>query len=86
MVNCEREGMNAEYPYTVVLWEGWHYFWPHSSYHFMCMQVIFKAWWCNSMHSNWPKKIFIGFAVGRAEVALYISIYDTPNSIHRIDG
>ena len=32
------------------------------------------------MHNNWSKTVFIWFAAGRAEVALYILIYDTPNS------
>ena len=85
-VNCERESRNAEDPYAVALWEGGCYRWPHPLYHFMCVHAIFRMWWCNSMHSNWPKKVFIWFAAGRAGVALYIPIYNTPNSIHRIDG
>ena len=53
---------------------NWLYYWPHPLYYFMCMHVIFKVWWCNSMHSTWPKKVFIWLTAGRAR-----SPY-TPNS------
>ena len=33
------------------------------------------------MHSNWPKKVFIWFAAGNAGVALYVPIYNIPNSL-----
>ena len=38
-VNCECEGRIAEDPYTVALWEGWRYRWPHPS----CMHVILRC-------------------------------------------
>ena len=72
-VNCEREGRNPEDSYTVALQKDdiivGHYF--------MCVHIIFKAWWCNSLHSNWPKKVFRSFAAGRAGVTLYVLIYWT---------
>ena len=51
----------------------------------MCEHVIFKVWWCNSIHStrNWLKKVFIYDLLqgGLSGVALYVPIYDTPNSL-----
>ena len=49
---------------------------------FMCVHIIFKAWWCNLIHINWPKKYSYDLLQGGLKpVALYVPIYDTPNSL-----
>ena len=50
---------------------------------FMCVHIIFKAWWCNLMHSNWPTKVFmICCREGWSRLpCTQLPIYDTPNSL-----
>ena len=52
-------------------------------YHFMCVHVIFNAWWCNSIATG-PRKYSYDLLQGlRAQEfsPLYVPIYDTSNSL-----